>query len=171
VALAAGLVAIVGFIATLALGGFERLRGDSQSAGTTTSCERMFRITHPSDLTEISGKAGVEIRGTACEDDDVWLLDRDPFDGLLYQTNRQALDVVNGAWAFRDQPVGNAENDDLGTVYTIVAIRANRACNAAFQEAPTVQGRSPAFRVLPESCPDLNDGERVRKVRVKKLRP
>jgi hypothetical protein len=86
-------------------------------------CAERFRITRPQDLKKISGDDGVKLRGRACETDHIWVLDLDPYDGLLYLDNARPLDIGNGVWTFRNRPIGNEMNDDIGTIYTLVAVR------------------------------------------------
>ena len=142
------------------------------SGSSASACDRAFAITNPPDLTEISGKGGVEVRGTACDGDQVWLFDRDPYDGRLYlDTERAPLEVVNGLWNFVDKPIGNPGAADIGTTYTLVALRASAKCNQQLATArPNSKGEF-EFRRLPSGCPDVNVvGSDVRKVRVRKAR-
>ena len=60
----------------------------------TSTCEKTFRITYPPNGFGISQKSGVEVRGTACNSDYVWVFDFDLTDGYYYRDSPAPILVL-----------------------------------------------------------------------------
>lgn len=147
----------------------------TSSSSTTTSdqpvdCRQEFEITAPHDGKRISASQGVTLEGTACASDLIWVLDYDPTDGSYFQVNSEPLQPLGGQWIQVDRPIGDPA-DEVGTVYTIVVIRAAQACSDQLAAAQPDADGTVWFNPLPQGCPALEDTASTRKVRVVNATP
>ena len=146
----------------------------SRTTPTVPPVVKRITITSPADLTQVVGTAGAHVTGTAPDlrAGSIWVFDYDPNDHYYSRDNDTPLDALNGRWAFTDKPIGQSDNSDNGTQYTIVAVRASSACGAALANAAPNSEGDIKFKTLPRGCPDVrnNDDPNVAKVRVEKVR-
>jgi len=138
------------------------------SSATTSEkadgCGATFKILAPAgSLTNISGRAGIQLIGSACDGDNIFVFDRTVPDTSLHRDNDAPLKVVNGRWRFDDWPIGD-KMDPIGTIYEIIVVRAGFYCAHGI-------GMMPAdVRALPSPCPDVNGKLGVRSIQVEKTR-
>lgn len=133
-------------------------------------CATPFKITHPHNLTKISGKAGTIVRGTACSTEWIWVFDDDTYDGLLYLDTETPLPVTNNRWTFTDVPIGNKNNDDINTHYIIMALSASSLCNQTLLRKGRSTPNTP-LRGLPKTCAASGSVNSLDTVEVIKARP
>ena len=137
----------------------------STTSSPPLDCGRQLRIIAPVKGTKISASQGVTLEGTACESDLLWVLDYDPSDGSYFQVNNEPLQPVGGQWIQVDKPIGDPA-DEVGTVYTIVVIRATQACSDRLKAARPDEDGTVWFKPLPPGCPTFGDEANVRAVQV-----
>jgi hypothetical protein len=137
----------------------------STASSQPVDCRQEFEITAPRDGKKISASQGVTLEGAACESDLIWVLDYDPTDGSYFQVNSEPLQPLGGQWIQVDKPIGDPA-DEVGTVYTIVVIKATRACSEKLAAAQPDDEGTVWFNPLPPGCPALEDEANTRTVRV-----
>ncbi|MEV6236132.1 hypothetical protein [Lentzea sp. NPDC051838] len=128
-------------------------------------CDGKFGITRPADMTKISASGGAEFAGTACDGEQIWLLDHDPTDGYYYQVNAEPLVIAAGAWRFVNAPIGNP-GDRRGTVYPVVVLRATTSCSEALKNMKADGEGTVKFTPLPTTCPAPGDKAHRTEVRL-----
>jgi hypothetical protein len=125
----------------------------------------VFAIDAPADNSAV-GSGVFSVSGTTppLGDDRLWLMDYASglADRLVYYRTSPTPIAVNGTnWSTTDGPVGSP-NDAPGTVYKIVIVRANDACNSAILAAGPNQQGDVVLEELPSGCGELGSVHVIR---------
>jgi hypothetical protein len=128
---------------------------DTSTAAVESPCG--IEVTAPKDRALVTWRGGVVVHGTACEKDNVWLLDYDDVDRRYYMDNRQPIEVIGEKWSYRDAPIGG-RHDPAGTEYTIVAVRTTKRCDRVLKAE---KGDTVRLKRLPAPCPRLSSSSRA----------
>jgi hypothetical protein len=122
---------------------------------TTSNTTVKITITSPQDGIEVSGRAGMLIKGTAfgLQNESVRLFEYDPEVHIYYWLYGPGPTVTpRGTWEFLDRPIGYSGNDDIGKTYMIIAVRASNICDATLLRELRDQGHDFLMHELPRGC-------------------
>jgi hypothetical protein len=118
-----------------------------------------FKFDEPADGAPIHGVFPVSGTVQDLRGDALWLFDYSGSansSGLVYyRTNPAPIPVESGHWSTTDGPVGSS-SDPVGSIYTIVLVRASPACSTQIQDTkPNAANDVIIGEVLPPGCSRL----------------